>query len=122
MPESLRQKQSRFAGMAARLILRAQQIGYDVTLGEAWRPPRHAALYDEIDPRSRNSMHVMRLAIDLNLYRDGEQLAGSKDHERLNEWWEGLHTDCRWGGRFTDPNSGCLNQESHYCIRYNGRE
>lgn len=115
--ESLRQKQSRFAGMAARLILRAQQLGYDVTLGEAWRPPRHAALYDQIDPRSKNGMHVMRLAIDLDLFRGGVTVP---NHEPLHEWWENLHADCRWGGRFADPKSGCQNQESHYCICYGG--
>jgi hypothetical protein len=114
--ETLRQKQNRFAGMAARLILRAQQVGYDVTLGEAWRPPRHAALYDQIDPRAKNNLHVLRLAIDLNLFQPGGAIVNS-----LPDWWE-LHPDCRWGGRSTDPNIGCTNQESHYCLTYNGRE
>lgn len=43
--ETLRQKQSRFAVAAARLILKAQQLGFDVTLGDAYRDPRvHGAL------------------------------------------------------------------------------
>ena len=37
---TLRQKQSKFAEMAAKLILKAIEMGYEVTLGDAYRDPR----------------------------------------------------------------------------------
>ena len=40
---SLREKQSAFAIAVAHLILEAGVLGYDVTLGEAYRTPEQAA-------------------------------------------------------------------------------
>ena len=37
---TLREKQSKFAKMAAQLILKAYEMGYEVTLGDAYRDPR----------------------------------------------------------------------------------
>jgi len=37
---TLREKQSKFAKMAAELILKAYELGYEVTLGDAFRDPR----------------------------------------------------------------------------------
>jgi hypothetical protein len=34
------------------------------------------------------SCHKLRLAIDLNLFRNGRYLERSEDHRRLGEWWE----------------------------------
>lgn len=100
MAESLRQKQSRFAGMVARLLVKAQEMGYEVTLGEAYRTPEQSALNARNGTGIRNSLHSMRLAIDLNLFLNGRWLIGSEDHRPLGEWWEKLDPDCRWGGRF----------------------
>ena len=48
----------------------------------------------------------MRLAIDLNLFKDGEYLADTDSHRRLGEWWEVNYAehDAAWGGRFADGN------------------
>jgi hypothetical protein len=37
---TLRENQSKFAKMAAELILKAYELGYEVTLGDAYRDPR----------------------------------------------------------------------------------
>ena len=37
---TLREQQSKFAKMAAELILKAYELGYEVTLGDAYRDPR----------------------------------------------------------------------------------
>jgi hypothetical protein len=58
------------------------------------------------------SAHKFRLAIDLNLFRDGEFLQSSEDHRELGEWWERQHPMARWGGRFDDGN--------HYSLEYAG--
>jgi D-alanyl-D-alanine carboxypeptidase len=112
MSESLREKQSRFALMAARLILKAEEMGYTVTLGEAWRTPPQARLNAEQGTGIRNSLHLIRLAIDLNLFRGNVYLANSEDHRRLGEWWESIGGT--WGGRFGDGN--------HYSLEHEGRK
>jgi len=91
----LRDRQSEFAVMAAKLILHADKLGYEVTLGDAYRDPR--APYG-----SKSSRHKSRLAIDLNLFKGGKYLQDTEDHRPLGEWWESVGGI--WGGRFEDGN------------------
>lgn len=88
---SLRKKQSEFAKKVALLILFAYEKGYEVTLGDAYAITGH----------NKNSFHYKRLAIDLNLFYDGEFLIKSSDHESLGLFWESLGGT--WGGRFKNP-------------------
>jgi hypothetical protein len=110
---TLRQKQSLFARHAALLILRAYELGYEVTLGEAWRSPEEAARLAKTGRGIARSLHTERLAIDLNLFKSGQYLAGTEDHRELGEWWEAQHELARWGGRFRDGN--------HYSFTHGGR-
>ena len=102
--ETLREKQSRFAVLAARLILHAESTGLEVTLGEVWRSAEQAAFKTKINAEKgigiANSVHRLRLAIDLNLFRQGRLLSSVEDYRPLGEWWEKQCADCRWGGRF----------------------
>lgn len=103
MAETLRQKQSRFARMVARLIDQAFALGYEVTLGDAYRDPRvHGAVGEKKSYSSSMSLHKQRLAIDLNLFRDGRYLSSTESHRPLGEWWEAQGGS--WGGRFNDGN------------------
>ena len=105
MSESLRQKQSRFALAAAKLIQRAYAMGYEVTLGDAYRDPRvHGPMGVRKSYSHPKSAHKIRLAIDLNLFRNGEYLDGEEGHRQLGEWWEKQHPDARAGFRFGDAN------------------
>jgi hypothetical protein len=110
---TLRQRQSRFALMVASLIQQAYAMGYEVTLAEAWRPPAQAELMASQGKGIKDSLHINRLAIDLNLFKDGVYLSSTEAHRPLGEWWEKQHEDCRWGGRFKDGN--------HYSMTYQGR-
>jgi len=100
---TLGQKQRRFTHMIALLILHAEQLGYELTFGDAYRSSK-------VKYGHRNSLHRKRLAIDLNLFRDGEYLTRTTDHQRLGEYWESIGGT--WGGRFNDGN--------HYSIRHGG--
>lgn len=108
---TLGQKQRLFAVMAAKLILKAQEMGYEVTLGDAYRDPR---VFGAIGVRQgygeSRSAHKQRLAIDLNLFKDGAYLADTEDHRPLGEWWESQGG--AWGGRFNDGN--------HYSLEHDG--
>jgi len=110
---TLRQKQSLFARCVALLIQEAERQGYEVTLGEAYRSPEEAARLAKAGKGIVNSLHGQRLAIDLNLFKDGKYLSSTKAHEPLGNWWEYLHPLCRWGGRFNDGN--------HYSFEHGGR-
>jgi hypothetical protein len=91
--ETLREKQSRFALMVARLLLKSAALGYEVTLGDAYR--------DERCPYGhQRSLHKKRLAIDLNLFKDGIFVRTTEGHKELGEWWESIGGS--WGGRFQD--------------------
>jgi hypothetical protein len=114
MKETLREKQSRFTRLMGMLIEYAYAQGYELTLGEAWRSPEQAQRNAQAGKGIANSLHVERLAIDLNLFRAGKFLQASEDHKPLGEYWESLAPDARWGGRFGDGN--------HYSIEHAGRK
>jgi len=100
---TLRETQSKFAGMVARLILHAEILGYEVTFGDTYRSPEVTHGHDK-------SLHCKRLAVDLNLFKNGRYLRSTKSHEPLGEYWESIGGS--WGGRFEDGN--------HYSIAWRG--
>jgi hypothetical protein len=57
--------QFEFSQSAAHLILQAIAIGYNVTHGEAWRPPEQAALNELKHTGVARSVHPDRLALDI---------------------------------------------------------
>jgi hypothetical protein len=109
---TLRQKQSAFVGFVALLILRAHQLGYELTFGETYRSPEEAIRLAKLGIGIKNSVHTLKLAVDLNLFKDGKYLSSTESHRLLGEYWESLHPLCRWGGRFGDGN--------HYSLEHNG--
>ena len=112
--ETLRQKQSRFVRLVAQLIEYAYANGYELTFGEAWRTPEQAKLNASAGRGISNSLHLDRLAVDFNLFKDGKFLSKTEDHKFLGEYWESLDKDTTWGGRFNDGN--------HYSIKHGGRK
>lgn len=108
---TLREKQSKFARMVAQLIEKAFELGYEVTLGDAFRDPRlHGAIGVKKGYGHPKSCHKLRLAIDLNLFKNGQFLVTTEDHRPLGEWWESIGGT--WGGRFNDAN--------HYSLEHEG--
>jgi hypothetical protein len=103
----LSQKQQLFALMVAKLIQKADEMNFGVTLGEAWRSPETASQYEKAGKGLANSNHVIRLAVDLNLFRGNTFLTETHDYKPLGEWWEAQSNTtfkCCWGGRFEDGN------------------
>lgn len=95
---SLRNQQSTFVQMVADLILFAYDHGYELTFGDAYATDGHV----------ENSRHYSRLAIDLNLFKDGIYLTETDDHRELGEYWESIGGS--WGGRFRDGNHYSLGE------------
>jgi hypothetical protein len=122
MAETLRQKQSRFVRGVALLIQYATQTGYEVTFSEAYRSPEQAKRNAASGTGIANSLHCDRLAIDLNLFRDGRYLSSTEAHRPLGEFWESLGDDYCWGGRFKDSQGRPRPDGNHYSIAYGGRK
>jgi hypothetical protein len=89
------ENQIEFAGMVPRLIDKAFEMGFEVTLGHAWRSCKCTVGHPQ-------SYHKKRLAIDLNLFKDGIWQKYTEDHTELGEWWESQGGT--WGGRWNDGN------------------
>lgn len=110
---TLRAKQSLFARHVGALIARAYALGYEITFGETYRTPEQAALNAKKGIGIKNSLHTQRLAIDLNLFKNGVWLKTTEHYEPLGLWWEQQHELARWGGRFGDGD--------HFSFEHEGR-
>ena len=97
--------QRSFTLCVADLIIHAYELGYEMTFGDAYRDPR-------VTYGHPNSTHRFRLAVDLNLFKDGKYLKATEEYRELGEWWEQQHPLAKWGGRFMDGN--------HYAFEWNG--
>lgn len=108
---TLGQKQRKFTFMVCQLIQFAYDKGYELTFGDAFRDPR---LFGQLGEKKgygkSSSNHKQRLAVDLNLFKDGKYLTETSDHQVLGEYWESIGGS--WGGRFNDGN--------HYSLEHNG--
>jgi hypothetical protein len=110
---TLGQKQRQFMRVLPRLIDYAYSIGYELTLGDGYRDPRlHGAMSESRGYGHPNSCHKLRLAVDLNLFRDGVYLQGAdaeKGHSLLHDFWDTL------GG-----SKRINNDLNHYSFEHNG--
>jgi len=110
---TLGQKQRLFMSLLPRLIDYIYDQGYECTIGDGFRDPRsHGKMGEEGVYGRARSAHKHRLAIDLNLFKDGEYLTTTEDHRPFGEYWERLHIFNEWGGHFDDGN--------HYSMMHEG--
>jgi hypothetical protein len=113
---TLGQKQRLFSKLIAQLILTAYGLGYEVTFGDFYRDPRlHGGYRNSGGYGSAKSLHKLRLAADLNLFKDGKYLDKTEDHEELGKIWMAMHPMCEWGGH------GNRNDGNHYSFRHDRR-
>ncbi|KKL66701.1 hypothetical protein LCGC14_2142350 [marine sediment metagenome] len=102
MASELLRAQWEFLWMLGVLLQEAHIRGYKVTMGDVFARKGHM----------KGSLHYVKLAVDLNLFRGGRYLTSSKAHLPLGIFWEGLGGS--WGGRFGDGN--------HYSLSYRGKK
>lgn len=96
---SLVTAQAEFLQHAALLIAKAGQLGLSPTAGELYRTPEQQALYlQQGKAKTPNSLHIQRLAIDLNFFRDGKLTYDKAVLAPLGAFWESLHPLNSWGG------------------------
>lgn len=111
---TLQEQQFLFAQDVAKLIQFAASQGYWVTFGEAFRTPEQAKLNADKGIGIEKSLHCERLAIDLNLYRDGVYLFNSKDYIPLGKYWESLDRQNKSGCWFYDDKGKLKPDGGHF--------
>ncbi len=95
----LREEQSAFAEDVSKLLLKILDSGFDVTFGEAERTKEMQEIYFERgSSKTMNSMHLIRCAIDLHIFRDGELIQDRQTLAVVGSYWESLSSQNRWGG------------------------
>ena len=94
MPETLRQKQTRFVWMTAALIIHARTVGYELTEANT--------KLEDYAKHKPNGKHPLALAKDWNLFVDGKWMSTTEAHKPLGEYWESIGGT--WGGRRADGN------------------
>ena len=92
------EKQQLFSECIAKLITEMYARGFKVTCGDFWAKPRSPLEH------KKDSQHYVRMAGDLNLFKDGVWLDKTEDHAQFGAFWESLHPSCRWGGHYRDGN------------------
>lgn len=121
---TLGQLQRIFAKKISILILWAYEQGFEITVDWAFRPLEVARMYAKRGIGSMNSLHTCRLAMDLNLFKNGTYLRESEDHLLLGKFWESLAEPgikTRWGGRFKRSKTSRGPDGNHYSIEFEGR-
>ncbi|HGE6484095.1 TPA: M15 family metallopeptidase [Klebsiella variicola] len=110
---TLSEKQQLFVYMIAQLISYAQDKGLRLTFGEAYRTPEQAKLNAKAGTGISNSLHTQRLAVDFNLFVNGQYKTRTEDYLTLGEYWESIGGS--WGGRFKSNPDG-----NHFSLEHNG--
>lgn len=115
MIRTLLECQQKFVDDVSYLIGFAYNKGYQLTFGEAYRTAEQAALNAKNGTGIANSLHVKRLAIDFNVFKDGLWLTDSAKLIELGTYWKTLDPKNAWGGDFkTNPDG------NHFSQSYNG--
>lgn len=109
---TLLQKQRKFVQMVGKLIEWAYANGYELTFGEALRTQEQATSNAATGKGISNSLHLIRLAVDFNLFIGGTYKTDTPSYQPLGEYWESIGG--AWGGRFNDGN--------HFSLEHQGRK
>lgn len=111
---TLSEKQKIFTLNIARLIEFAVDKGYELTFGEVYRTPEQQKIYfDTGRSKTMNSRHLQRLAVDFNIFKNGNYLfqnTATKSTEIqdcliLGQYWTSLNADNVWGGDWDRDNN-----------------
>jgi len=108
---SLSDKQWIFLQNVGNLITYAAKNGYKLTGGELYRTEDQQWLYyngktihdgelidDTRKSKTMKSKHLKRLAVDLNIFKNGVLTYKYEDVEPLGRYWMSLNKNNRWGG------------------------
>lgn len=108
----LSEKRCLFTRLIAELILWASKEGLDLALDQVKRSEAEAKANAAKGIGIANSLHLMGLAADCNLYINGVYQSTTEAHAKIGAKWKTMHPLARWGGDWGDGN--------HYSLEHNG--
>lgn len=109
---TLAAKRCRFTKMIGQLIGWAFANGYELSIGEAYRTPEQAKANAIRGAGIANSLHIQGLAVDFNLFINGQYQRDTAAYARLGEYWESIGGT--WGGRFKRADG------NHFSLEHDG--
>jgi len=81
-----------FSVNIAKLIMYANEMGYGITFGEAFRTQYQQDYYVQKGlSKTKNSLHLNRLAIDLNIFINGKYTEDNFYYKALGNFWESIN-------------------------------
>ena len=101
----LSELQQSFASDTVLLFQYILEQGYTFTYGEAMRSAEQAELYAKEGKGIVDSLHCKRLAIDINLFKDGIYIVDVEQYKHFGLFWEHLNPKNRNGYAFKRPDS-----------------
>lgn len=110
----LSEKRVLFTKLIAELILWASDMGYDLALDQVKRTEAEAKANAAKGSGISNSLHLIGLAADLNLYIDGVYQTTTEAHKTIGAKWKTMHPLARWGGDFKKQDG------NHYSFEHEG--
>jgi hypothetical protein len=113
-PRTLGQLQRLHVKLTAKLIEFIYASGLECTWGETYRTPAQAAANAASGAGILHSLHIERLAVDLQLFRDGVYLTDPAEYKAAGEYWKTLDPLARWGGDFHTVDA------DHFSLTYGG--
>jgi hypothetical protein len=98
-----------------KLLAWAFDNGIELIGAELYRTKEQAEIYAASGRGILNSVHRLKLAIDLYRYKDGTVSWDAEDYRELGEKWKSLDDRARWGGDFRNRDA------VHFSFEHRGR-
>lgn len=111
---TLQQRHVRLTGQLIDYIYLKEGASYSATWGQTLRDPATAMMNAVEGSGIAHSLHLIKLAVDLSIFKDGYLLKTVEDYRPFGEFWESLEPLCCWGGRFAKPDA------DHFSITFGG--
>jgi hypothetical protein len=99
-PRTLSERQRLHVKLSAKLIEFIYAQGFEATWGETFRTPLQAQANAASGAGIAHSLHIERLAVDLQLFKDGVYVTDVAAYKQFADYWLTLDPLCASGYYF----------------------
>lgn len=111
---NLNKAQFLFSKNLAKLIDYIFDIGYQCSIGEVLRTREQAMIYAKQGKGIKDSLHLYKLAVDINLFRFNDYITDVESYRKFGDYWKKLNPYNRWGGDFHDAEGNPKPDAGHF--------